>query len=66
MVDEKMRTDVYILYGGTGSSVTSGKRIPRNKGNMKSPAMYPLRNYLIPNHYINRLITKNIQLFHHI
>ena len=49
MVEEKMRTDVSILSGGTGSSVTPEKRIPREKRNIKLPEMYPLRKDPIPN-----------------
>ena len=52
-----MRTDVSILYGGTGASVTTERRIPR-KSNMKPPAMSPPRKDPIPNQDINRLITE--------
>ena len=31
MVGNKIKTDVYILSGGTGANVTPEKRIPRNK-----------------------------------
>ena len=41
MVDEKMRTDVYLLYVGTIASVTPEKLTPRKKMNMKSHEMLP-------------------------
>ena len=65
MVEDKMRTDVYILYGVTGDSVTTETIIPRKKRNMKSPAMSPPRKDLITNQYINIIITEKIKVFHH-
>ena len=58
MVEDKMRTDVSILYGVTGASVTPENRIPIQKCNIKSPAVSHPRNYSIPNQCINRLIIK--------
>ena len=54
----KMWTYVSILSGGTGASVTTEKRIPRKKKNIKSPAMSPPGNYPIKNQDIDRLITE--------
>ena len=62
MVNAKMRTDVSILYGGTGASVTPEKRIPGKQRNMKSPAILPPRKDPITNQDINRLITEKYQI----
>ena len=61
MVDEKVRTDVYLLSVGTGDIATPEKRIPRNKRNTKSPAMLPTTKDPMKNQYINRLTTKKDQ-----
>ena len=66
MVDNKIRTDVSLLYLVTGASLTPKKRIPRKKSNMKSPEMFPPRKDLIPNQYHNRLSTEKIKISHHI
>ena len=66
MVEDKIKTGVSIFSGGIGASVTPEKRIPRNKINIKSPAMFTPRKDPIPNQYINRLITEKNQVFHHI
>ena len=58
MVNAKIQTDVSILFVGTGASVTTEKRIPGKKRNMKSPAMSSPIKYHIPNQDINRLITE--------
>ena len=58
----KMRTDVSILSGITGASVTPEERISINKRNMKSPAISPLIKDTISNQDINRLITKKYQI----
>ena len=61
MVDNKIRTDVSVLYVGTGADVTPEKRIPRKKNNMKSHAMSPPRKDSIPNQDIEMLGTKIYQ-----
>ena len=58
MANPKIQTYVSILSGGMGASVTKGKRTPRKKMNMNSPAMSPPRKDQIPNQDIHRLITK--------
>ena len=58
MVNNKIQTDVYLLSGGTGDSVTPGKRIPRKKNSMKPLAMLLPRKDTITNQDINRLGTK--------
>ena len=55
MVDKKIPTDVSVLSGATGASVTLEKRIPTKKKNMKSLAMSPPIKYPIPNPDINIL-----------
>ena len=52
IVVDKLQTDLSINYGLTGekrASVTPGKRIPRNKINIKSLATSPPRKNKIPN-----------------
>ena len=61
MVDKKMRTDVSILSGGTGSSVTPKKRIPIKQRNMKSPGILTPRKDPIPDQDSNTLITQKYQ-----
>ena len=57
MVNDKIRTYVYLFSVGTGASLTTEKRIPRTKSiSMSSP-----RKDLIPNQYINILITGKYQ-----
>ena len=63
MVD-KIRTDLSVLYGVTGASVTPGKRIPRKKRNMKSLETSPPRKDPIPNKYINTLETEKRKVFY--
>ena len=58
MVNAKLKTDVSIFSGATGDSVTSGKIIPGNKRNIKSPALSPPRKYPITNQDIKILITE--------
>ena len=53
-----MWTDVSILSGGTVSSVTPDKIIPRKKRNMKSPAISPLIKDPITNQDITIVFTK--------
>ena len=66
MVDGKIRTDVYILSGGMGASVTPEKRVPINKKNMKPSTLSPPRKYTITNQYIKRLIIIKDKVFYHI
>ena len=61
MVNPKMQTDVYILTGNTEASVTSEKRIPRKKNNVKSLKILPPRNDPIPNQDINMLGAEKYQ-----
>ena len=71
MVESKIRTDVSILYGGTGASVTPEKRIPGKQRNMKSPVMSPPRKDTVPyqdrekifldiNHYLMMRIIQTV------
>ena len=50
-----MRTDISVLSGATGDSITPEKRIPRKKRNIKSLVTSPPRNDPIPNQYKNNL-----------
>ena len=50
-----MRTDISVLYGETGDSITPEKRIPRNKKKIKSLATSPPRKDPIPNQAKNTL-----------
>ena len=61
MADNKIRTDIYILSGGTGASVIPEKYNLRNKKNTKSLEMSPSRKNPIPNQDINRLSTPKYQ-----
>ena len=61
MVDNKIRTNLSVLSGVTGASVSLEKRIPIKKKNMKSLAISPTRKDLIPNQDINILRTKTYQ-----
>ena len=61
MVDNKVRTYVSILSGGTGGSITPEKLIPGKKKNMKSLAMSPPRKDPIPNKDIKILGTEKDQ-----
>ena len=61
MVGNKIWTDVSILSGVIGSSVTQEKLITRKKHNMKSFAILPPRKYKVSNQYINILRTKKDQ-----
>ena len=54
MVD-KIQTDISVLSGATGASITPGKRIPGKKKNMKSLATPSLRNDTITSQGINTL-----------
>ena len=56
MVD-KLRTDLYVLYIVTGTSVTPLKIAPINKRNMKSLATPPQRKDPIPHQDIHTLGT---------
>ena len=61
MVNPKLRTDVSVLSGGTGSSVTPEKHIPRKKNNVKSLTLSPPRKDPIPNQDNNMLGTKKTE-----
>ena len=65
MADNKIRTDIYILSGGTGASVIPEKYNLRNKKNTKSLEMSPPIKDPIPSQDINILSTKKIKFFHH-
>ena len=56
-----MQTNVSVLSGGTGDSITPEKIIPRKKGNMKLLEISPPINDLIPNQDINMLGTEKYQ-----
>ena len=44
-----MRTDISLLSGATGSSITPVKRITRKKNNIEPLATFPPRKDPIPN-----------------
>ena len=56
-----MQTNVSVLSGGTGDSITPEKIIPRKKGNMKLLEISPPINDPIPNQDINMLGTEKYQ-----
>ena len=58
MVEEKLRTDVYIFSGVTGASVTPEKCVPIKNINMKSLAISTPRKDTILNQDIKRLLNK--------
>ena len=51
-------TGVYLL-SVTGAIATLERRIPRRKGNLKSPEILPPREYTIPNQYSTIIIIQN-------
>ena len=58
MVDNKNRTDISFLSGGTGSILTPEELITGKKNNRKSIVMLPPRKYPILNQDMNILGTK--------
>ena len=61
MMVDKIRTDLSVLSGVTGPSVTPERIIPRKKRNMKSLATSSPRKDPIPNQDINTLGARKYQ-----
>ena len=61
----KMQTDISVLSGATGASITPKKRIPTNKRKIKLIATSPPRKDPIPNQDKSTLGIEIVKVFHH-